>query len=112
MNDLEKRFLNRFKRLRHFDAAHDGLCPAGTLGRDLLDTIGSVVTDLESFGPAEALGDGSARQGTVSKAVALDGSRDGFRILRRTARSMSRTMLGFEEKFIIPYGQDGQELVN
>ena len=112
MNDLEKRYLDRFKRVRDFNAAHDGLFPVGTLARDLFENIGGVVNDLEGFATTQAAGRSAARQGTVSKAVAKDAIHEDFGILRRTARSMSGAMPGVVEMFNIPQGQDGQELVN
>jgi hypothetical protein len=112
MNDLEKRYLDRFKRVRDFDTAHAGLFLAGSLAREHFSAIGGVVTDLESFGSAEASGRNGARQGTVSKAVAKAAILKGFGMLRRTSRSMTGVMSGIEELFIIPHGQDGQELIN
>jgi hypothetical protein len=112
MNDLEKRYLDRFKRVRDFDAAHEGLFEPDSLARELFDINGGIVNKLESFAAAEAAGRGAARQGTVSKAVAKESILDDFGILRRTARSMSGGWPGIEEKFTIPHGQDGQELIS
>ncbi|MBV8858608.1 MAG: hypothetical protein JOZ02_16865 [Acidobacteria bacterium] len=111
MDDQEKRTLDMFKRVRDLDAAHDNLFPAGTLGRDLFDTIGGVINDLDGFASAESEGEGTARQGTISKATAKAAINEDLGIFRRTARSMSGVIPGIEEKFPLPYKLDGQELV-
>ena len=111
MNNQEKRALDMLKNVRDFDAAHDVLFPAGTLARDLFDTIGGVVNDLEGHAASEADGRNTARQGTAGKAVAKAGIMEGLGILHRTARSMSGVIPGVEERFPLPHKQDGQELV-
>lgn len=111
MNDQEKRLLDTFKRVRDFDAAHANLFPAGTLGRDLFDAIGDVITGLEGHATTESAGRGAARQGTASKAVAKAAIIEDMAILRRTARSLAFKMPGLEEQFRVPYRQDGQELI-
>jgi hypothetical protein len=112
MNDQEKRTLDKFKRVRDFDAAHDELFATGTLARELFDAIGVVVKDLEGHASAESAGRGAARQGTASKAVAKASIVEDLSILHRTARSMSFLMPGLEDKFRFPHKQDGQELLN
>ena len=111
MNDQEKRLLDTFKRVRDFYVAHDILFPTGTLARDLFDTIGGVVNDLEGYAAAEFGKRGAARQGTATKAVAKAAIIKDLAILRRTARTMSVNIPGLEEKFRVPHRQDGQELV-
>ncbi len=111
MNDQEKRSLDTFKRVRDFDAAHEGLFPAGTLARDLFDTMGGVINDLEGHAATESEGRGAARQGTVSKAVAKASIIEDLGILRRTARSMGSVAPGIEEQFRVPPRQDGEELL-
>lgn len=111
MNDLEKRTLDTFRRVRAFDVSHDGLFLAGTLARDLFDTIGGVITDLEDHATRESGGRGAARQGTVSKAAARAAILEDLAILRRTARTMNSVATGIEEKFRVPLRQDGGELL-
>ena len=112
MNDQEKRTLDTFKRMRDLDAAHPGLFAAGSLARELFDTLAGVVDELEGHAAAEATGRSKARQGTAGKASAREAILEGLGILRRTARSMAYTMPGLEEKFPVPHKQDGQELLN
>lgn len=111
MNDSEKRTLDMFKRVRDFDAAHEGLFTAGTLARELFDTLSDVIKDLEGHAATESEGRGAARQGTVSKAVAKAALIEDLGILRRTARTMSSIAPGIEEKFRVPPRQDGEELL-
>jgi hypothetical protein len=111
MNDSEKRTLDMFKRVRDFDAAREGLFDAGTLARELFTIIGSVINDLEGHAATESEVRGAARQGTASKAAARAAIDRDLGTLRRTARTMSSVMPGFEEKFRVPPRQDGQELI-
>lgn len=112
MNDQEKRTLDMFKRLRDFDAAHQGLFSAGSLARELFDAIAAVVDELEEHAAAESKGRIKARQGTAGKASAREEILEGLGILRRTARSMAHATPGVEENFPVPHKQDGQELLN
>jgi hypothetical protein len=102
MNDSEKRTLDMFKRVRDFDAAREGLFDAGTLARDLFKIIGSVINDLEGHAATESEVRGAARQWTASKAAARAAITRDLGVLRRTARTMSSLMPGFEEKFRVP----------
>lgn len=111
MNDLEKRTLDMFRRVRDFDAAHDGLFPTGALGRELFDIVGSVINDLEDHATAESGGRGAARQSTISKAAARGAIVEDLGILRRTARTMNSVESGIEEKFRVPHRQDGEDLL-
>src|SRR5215208_2812779 len=97
MNDLEKRTLEMFRRVRDFLVAHEGLFPPGTLARDLFDLISGVIIDSESSAATESGRRGAARQGTVSKAAARAAIVEGLGILRRTARTMNSVAPGFEE---------------
>jgi hypothetical protein len=112
MNDQEKRTLDTLRRVRDFDSAHAELFAAGSLARELFDAIAGVVGELEGHAAAESTGRSKARQGTAGKASAREAILEGLSILRRTARSMSYTMPGIEEKFPVPHKQDGQELLN
>jgi hypothetical protein len=112
MNDQEKRTLDTFKRVGVYDAAHADLFAAGSLARELFDTIAGVVDELEGHAAAESTGRNKARQGTAGKASAREAILEGLGILRRTARSMAYVTPGLEEKFPVPHKQDGQELLN
>jgi hypothetical protein len=112
VNDLEKRMIDRFRRLRDFDAMHEALFPPGTLGRDLFNIIGGVVNDLEGYAATESGGRGAARQFTVTKASARAAIFEDLGILRRTARTMHSVQAGIEEKFRVPYGHDDEELLS
>jgi hypothetical protein len=98
--------------VRDFDVSHEGLFTTASLARELLDTFGVVVTELEGHAAAEAAGRGTARQGTAGKGVARAAILEDLGILRRTARSMSVVMPGVEDKFRLPHKGDDQELLN
>jgi len=112
MNDQEIRRLDTFKRVRNFGVTHDGLFPAGTLGRDLFDAIAGIVNDLEGHAATEASGRGSARQSTTGKGAARAALLEDLYIIRRTARSMAVVMPGLDDKFRIPRNSSAQELLD
>src|ERR1051325_2768486 len=109
MNDQEKRTLDTFKRVRDFDAAHQGLFAADSLARELFDKIAGVVDELEGHAAAESSGRGKARQGTAGKASAREAILEGLGVLRRPARSMAYATPGLEEKFPVPHKQRSEE---
>lgn len=112
MNDLEKRMIDRFQRLRDFFSMHEALFPTGTLARDLFNIIVGVVNDLEGYAATESGGRGAVRQVTVTKAAARAAIFEDLAILRRTARTMHSVQAGIEEKFRVPYRQDDEELLS
>jgi hypothetical protein len=112
MNDQEIRTLDTFKRVRNFDATHDGLFPAGTLGRELFDAIAGCVNDIEGHAAAESSGRGAARQGTAGKATSRAAIVEDLTIIRRTARSMAVVIPGLDDKFRLPRKPTDRELLD
>ncbi|HEY0170210.1 MAG TPA: hypothetical protein VGB98_04090 [Pyrinomonadaceae bacterium] len=112
MTDQEIRTLDMFKRVRNFDATHDGLFPAGTLARDLFDVIVGSVNDLEGFAAAQSSGRAAARLSTTGKAAARAALLEDLRIIRRTARSMAVVTPGLDDKFRIPRNPTDRELLD
>lgn len=111
MTNQEIRRLEAFKRVRNFDVTHEGLFPAGTLGRDLFDTVANIVTDLEGHAATQSSGWGTSRRGTAGKAAARAALLEDMTLIRRTARSMSVVMPGLDQKFRIPRNSSDQELL-
>lgn len=112
MNDLEIRTLDTFKRVRNFDATHAGLFPAGTLARELFDTIAGCVDEIEAHAAAESSGRGAARQGTAGKATAREAIVEDLMIIRRTARSIGAVITGLDDKFRLPRKPTDRELID
>src|SRR5918911_1543535 len=111
MNDKEKRVLDMFRRTRGYGSEHATLTTEGSLSHDLFNTIDSVINELEEHSTVEWEGRGTARQGTVSKAVARAAILEDLGILRRTARTMDSIEPGLEEKFRVPYNGSDEELL-
>jgi hypothetical protein len=112
MNDLEIRTLDKLKRVRNFDATHDGLFPAGTLARDLFDAVAGCVNDIEWHAAAESSGRGAVRQGTAGKAASRAAIAEDLTIIRRTARSMAVVIPGLDDKFRLPRKPTDQGLLD
>jgi hypothetical protein len=112
MNDLETRTLDTFKRVRNFDATHAGLFAAGTLARELFDSIAGCADEIEARAAAETSGRGAARQGTAGKASARAAILEDLAIIRRTARSMAVVITGLDDKFRLPQKSTDRELLD
>jgi hypothetical protein len=112
MNNQEVRRLETFRRVRSFGVTHGGSFAAGTLARELFDTIAGIVDDLEGHAATQSSGRANARQGTAGKAAARAALLEDLSIFRRTARSMSVVMPGLDEKFRIPRNPTDQELLD
>jgi hypothetical protein len=111
MNDQEKRTLDMFRCVRDFNATREGLFPPGTLAHERFEAMAAIVSKLEGDATAESAARGTARQGTAGKSVARAAILEALGILRRTARSMSGSMPGLEDKFRLPHKGDDQELL-
>lgn len=112
MNDLETRTLDTFKRVRNFDATHAGLFTAGTLARDLFDTIARCADEIEARAAAESSGRGAARQGTSIKAAARAALMEDLKVIRRTALSVAAVIPGLDDKFRLPRKPTDRELID
>lgn len=112
MTEQEIHRLEMFRRVRNFGASHEPAFPAGTLARDLFDTIGSTVNDLEGFAAEQSSGRASARQHTASKATARAAIQEDLEIISRTARAMTAAMPGLDDKFRLPRKANDQMLLD
>ena len=112
MTDQETRTLDTFRRTHNFDVTRPSLFAAGTLARELFDTIARAAKDLESHAAAESSGRAAARQGTAGKGAARASLLEDLSIIRRTALSMAVVMPGLDDKFRVPRNPNDQELLN
>lgn len=112
MNDNENRRHLTFVRVRDFGDAHSTDFADGSIGKDLFTRLASIVNELDSHAAAEVSGQGTARQGTSTRAIARIALREDLEAIRRTARAMSKDVAGIDNKFRVPRNENDQLLLN
>lgn len=111
MNDSDTRRMEMFIRVDQFATTEAALFPAASFQSELLITLRQIISDLETQASAQASGKGSARQGGQSKEVARQELRASLEAISRTARVMSATIPGLENKFRAPRSVSDQQLL-
>jgi hypothetical protein len=111
MNDRENRRLQMFIRARDFGVAHSSDFTDGSLGRQLVATLTTTITEIENHAAAEVSGKGQARQGSATRSMAREALREDLEAINRTADAMGADVPGLEGKFELPPVND-QLLLN
>lgn len=112
MNNLDTRRYEMLMRVHQFGADHQDLFPPSTLGGKSFTAVGEAVTALKDHSATQYSGRGSAREGTVSKAVAREALCDDLEAIVRTARAMALDTPGVDDKFRFPRGTGDQLILN
>lgn len=102
MKDSETRRLEMFIRVRQFGASHAAALPATERGGEVLAALDAVVAEMQSNAAAQDSGRREAKEGTALKAVARAALREDLEAISRTARAMSFTTPGLDDKFRLP----------
>lgn len=108
MQKSEIRISEMLVRVRQFILSRIAAFPAGSPGHDLYVTVDASIKSMERLASTQALHGHAAREKTTQKKVADDALRTLMEAISRTARSMSRSFPGIEEKFRLPSKKDGQ----
>jgi hypothetical protein len=112
MNENETRKYEMLARVRDFGTRHATTFPPGTLAAELFAQVGSAVAQLSNYSVAQATGNGTAREGTVSRHLALEALRTDLEMLSRTARTIAVRQPGIVEKFRLPETERAQALLD
>jgi hypothetical protein len=102
MNADQKRRLNMLGEVAGFRKRHNTGITAGSKLAQFLDQALAAETEATSGGTEQTSGDGAARAGTETKQDLYQGFLDDLRAIRRTARTVSRTVPGATEQFRLP----------
>ena len=111
MNDSERRKLEAFVRAYGFIGAHTTDFADGSLGKQHFTALGAVKNEITGLAASETSGHGAARQGTTTRGQARDALIATLETLSRTARAMSDTVPGIENKFRLPRDNNDQNLL-
>lgn len=102
MNDSQNRKHATFTRMRNFGNSHAGDFAPGSLATELFTALDGIVGKLEADGARHTSSRGAVRQGTATRSEARDAVREDLEAINRTARAMSDSVPGLEDKFRIP----------
>jgi hypothetical protein len=111
MNDMERRRLEMFIRVREFGLTHTAQFPPTSFASEQLIVVDSAINALESHTSAQSSGKSAVRQSTTSKAVARDELMRDLEAISRTARAIAQTIPGLADKFRIPHNQSNQTVL-
>jgi hypothetical protein len=111
MKDTEVRCYEMFTRVADFGATHATAFPPTTLGGELFATINAIVSQLNAHVTQQASGAGSAKQATATRNEAREELRRDMEAMSRTARAMSETITGLDDKFRLPRSRVGDQIV-
>jgi hypothetical protein len=111
MDDRDIRNYEMVLRVRDLSIEEASFFPASTMGGELFAKISARATELGNLIAQQVSGSTSARQGTGSKSAAREALHHDLERLRRTARSMSKTIPGIDSKFRIPRNLSDQQLI-
>jgi hypothetical protein len=111
MKDTERRRLEMFIRVREFGTAHAVEFPATSFAGEQLAILTDAIIALETHTSAQTSGKGTVRESATSKAAARDELMRDLEAISRTARALSQTTPGIENKFRIPHNQSDQAVL-
>lgn len=111
MNSLEIRRLEMLIRVRDFGAARSALFPPASHGGQLFTTVSAVVAELRGHAADQASKTSASQEGTATKAVARAALIETLEAINLTARAMSLTTPGMDDKFRLPRSHADQALI-
>ena len=111
MNDIERRRLEMFIRVREFGIAHAAQFPPTSFAGEQLTILDNAINALEAHTSAQISGKSTVRESATSKAAARDELMRDLEAISRTARAMAITMPGIDDKFRVPHNQSNQTVL-
>ena len=112
MNSLTAKRIEMLKEVKEFGIAHAASFTETSLGKQLFDSIGQIITELGSEGASQVSGRNSAHNIAAIKARIREDLREMLLTINRTARIMSVNSAEFEGKFRLPRNINDQKLLN
>jgi hypothetical protein len=111
MNDIERRRLEMFIRVREFGSTQATQFPLTSFAGEQLAIVSNAINQLEMHASAQVSGKSTVRESTTSKAAARDELMQDLEAISRTARAMAITMPGLDDKFRVPHNQSNQAVL-
>jgi hypothetical protein len=111
MDTLTVRRFEMLKQVKDFGLAHSASFPAGSLGKELFDSLAQLITNLDGHGATQISSRGAAQTSAAQKATLREELRDSLAAINRTARVLAVDSPGFEAKFRMPRNVTDQQLL-
>lgn len=111
MTDDDTRCYEMLLRVRQLGTDEAATIASNTFVTDLFNSLSQVITGLETHANQQSSGLTTARQSTRSMTVARDELERDLAAISRTARSISQSIPGLEEKFRFTHDHKNQELL-
>jgi hypothetical protein len=111
MTDNDTRRYEMFLRVRQHGTDEAASLASNAFVTSLFGNLSQVITELETNTGAQSSGLTTARQSTRSKAVARDELERSLKAISRTARSISQSVPGMEQKFRFSRDLKDQDLL-
>jgi hypothetical protein len=111
MDTLDTKRYEMFMRAREYGSQYTVFFPAGSYGAELFAQLGQVVEELKAHALAQSKGRSSVRESSASKSAARDELMRRMEAVNHTARVLSYTTPGLEDKFRMPRGVGDQSLL-
>jgi hypothetical protein len=112
MDNNENRERHRFERVVDFVTGRGNDFAPTSLGKQLANTLATIITELEGHATAEGSAFGSERLGTSTRREARDALRADLEAIARTARAMASDLPGLADKFRMPGPDNDQRLLD
>jgi hypothetical protein len=111
MKSTEARVIEMLIRVRQFGLTHASSFPAASSGAELLSVVAGAIENMEGHSADQSQHTRAARQQTRQKAAARHALRETMEAISRTARAMTRSTPGVQEKFRLPEDAREQSLL-
>jgi hypothetical protein len=108
MNKAQTRILGMLFSVRQHGLSRAAAFPANSRGRELYAVVDTSIKDIERYAATQAQHARALKEKTAQRKVASDALRKAMGAISRTARSMSPSAPGMEERFRLPSNKDGQ----
>lgn len=112
MKDMERRRYEMLTRVRDFGTTYAASFPGSSRGGELFGALGAVIGELDGHAETQVSNASAAVQEATSKSVSRAALREDVEAINRTARAMSFTTPGVDERFRMPRGSSNQALLN
>lgn len=111
MNKIQLRRYEMMIRVRDFGANRATDFPAGTQAATLFNKLNTTVTELGNYAASKNASRGIAKQATRRKDVLKESLQELLKTITRTARTIAADHPGLENRFQLPSGLGGRDLL-
>ena len=108
MNKAQTRILGMLVSVRQHGLSRTAAFPANSRGGELYVAVDASIRNMERYAATQAQHARALKEKTAQRKVAFDALRKALGAISRTARSMSPSTPGMEERFRPPSNRDGQ----